>query len=83
MEFFTAVSVISISIVSLSGALVALTKLFRGIYHLAKRVEHIYNQVSPNAGSSLRDAIDRIEARVSRLEDDHVQRIHDRLDDSK
>lgn len=83
MEFFTLVSVICIAIVSLSGALAAIFKLIRGMYNLAKRVEHISEQVSPNAGSSLRDAIDRIEVRVTRLEENHAKRIHDRLDESK
>lgn len=81
MEFFTVVSVVSISIVSLSGALALIFKFIRGTYRAAKRIENIYLEVHPNAGSSLRDAIDRIEQRVTRLEEDHAKRIHDKLDD--
>ena len=80
MEFFTAVSVISIAIVSLSGALALIFKLIRGIYRAARRIERIYDEVNPNAGSSLRDAIDRIEIRVNILEEEHARIIRSHLE---
>ena len=35
---------------------------------LARKVDEVHAELKPNGGSSLRDAVDRIEARVSALE---------------
>lgn len=43
-----------------------------------RRVEDALQQLKPNGGSSLRDAVDRIEGRVTSIED-RLESIHDRV----
>lgn len=62
-----------------AGALITMGVLFRTIIYpihrwatrLEKAVSHVEMNMKNNGGSSLRDAIDRIEKRLSSLED-HV-----------
>jgi len=64
---------------SISGCIVSIGVIWRGvlrpIYRWATRLEkavaHVEMNMKNNGGSSLRDAIDRIEKRLSSLED-HV-----------
>lgn len=64
---------------SISGCIVSIGIIWRGvlrpIYRWATRLEkavaHVEMNMKNNGGSSLRDAIDRIEKRLSSLED-HV-----------
>lgn len=48
-------------------------KLIMPIYKFAKKMEQhvtfVENQMTPNGGSSLRDSINRIEARVNAIEE--------------
>jgi uncharacterized membrane-anchored protein YhcB (DUF1043 family) len=66
------------AIVVISGGLVALHRLLTGAIN--KRLDGIDAQLHRNGGSSLRDAIDRIEERQADIQT-HVLRTADRLDE--
>ena len=68
---------------SLAAIVLALTIIGRavlGAYRLAKRIDEtntlVQRELRPNGGSSLRDVINRVEAKV----DDAVHRLGKRLD---
>lgn len=63
-----------------AAAIVALGVLHRfglGIYRLTRKIHEtfdlVHHELRPNAGSSLRDAVDRIERRVTALEAPKVE----------
>lgn len=60
-------------IITLAALLAALAAIWRYLIRtpirFARRVEDALKQLSPNGGSSLRDAVDRIEGRTSRIEE--------------
>lgn len=64
----------------IAAAIVALGVLYRfglSIYRLTRKIHETFDLVNhelkPNAGSSLRDAVDRIESRVAALEAPRVE----------
>jgi hypothetical protein len=62
----------------IAGGLVALYRLLTGA--LNKRLDDISSQLRRNGGTSLRDAVDRIEERTQVLHTD-VRDLRERLDD--
>lgn len=66
------------ALVVIVGGLVAIRRLLLGT--VEKRLDGIDNQLKRNGGSSLRDAIDRIEERQGEMRD-YVVRTADRLDE--
>ena len=64
-------------LLSISGCIVSIGVIYRGvvrpIYRWATRLEkaivHVEMNMKNNGGSSMRDAIDRIETRLNRVED--------------
>ena len=66
------------AILVVSGGLVALHRLLTGAIN--RRLDGIDSQLHRNGGSSLRDAIDRIEERQTDIQL-HVRRTADRLDE--
>ena len=66
------------ALVVIAGGLVALHKLLTGAIN--KRLDGIDSQLKRNGGSSLRDAIDRIEDKQAEMRE-YVVRTADRLDE--
>ena len=66
------------ALVVIVGGLVAIRRLLLGT--VEKRLDGIDSQLKRNGGSSLRDAIDRIEERQGEMRD-YVVRTADRLDE--
>lgn len=66
------------AVLVISGGLVWLHKLLTGAIN--KRLDGIDAQLKRNGGSSLRDAVDRIEERQGEMRD-YVVRTADRLDE--
>lgn len=66
------------ALVVIFGGLVAIRRLLLGA--VEKRLDGIDSQLHRNGGSSLRDAIDRIEERQGEMRD-YVVRTADRLDE--
>lgn len=68
------------SIAAIILALGIIGRAVLGVYRLAKRVDEtnslVHRELRPNGGSSLRDAINRVEAKV----DEAVDRLGRRLD---
>jgi hypothetical protein len=62
---------------SIAGSIVSLGVIYRGVVRpvyrwatrLEKAISHVEMNMKNNGGSSLRDAIDRIENRLNNLED--------------
>ena len=61
---------------AVAGIILALGVIGRsavGVYRLAKRIEEtndlVHHELQPNSGSSLRDAVDRVEASLHGLKD--------------
>lgn len=62
---------------SIAGSIVSLGVIYRGVVRpvyrwatrLEKAISHVEMNMKNNGGSSLRDAIDRIENRLTNLED--------------
>lgn len=62
---------------SIAGSIVSLGIIYRGIVRpvvkwatrLEKAIAHVEMNMKNNGGSSMRDAIDRIETRLNRVED--------------
>lgn len=62
---------------SVAGSIVSIGVIYRGVIRpvvrwatrLEKAVAHVEMNMKNNGGSSMRDAIDRIETRLNRLED--------------
>lgn len=66
------------AILVIAGGIVALRKLLLGA--IDKRLDGIDQQLTRNGGSSLRDAVDRIEERQTDIQT-YVRRTADRLDE--
>jgi hypothetical protein len=66
------------ALVVIAGGLVGLHRLLTGA--ISRRLDGIDSQLKRNGGSSLRDAIDRIEERQGEMRD-YVVRTADRLDE--
>lgn len=69
-------SIVSV-LASIAGCIVSIGVIYRGVvrpvYRWATRLDraiaHVEMNMKNNGGSSMRDAIDRIETRLNRLED--------------
>jgi hypothetical protein len=77
-EFLMWMAGIVIAITAIAGGLMALYRLLTGA--LNKRLDDISAQLHRNGGTSLRDAVDRIEERTHVLHTD-VRDLRERLDD--
>lgn len=77
-EFLLWFAGIVTAILVISGGLVALHRLLTGAIN--KRLDAIDSQLHRNGGSSLRDAIDRIEEKQLDIQT-YVRRTADRLDE--
>jgi len=93
METFLRVSAALVAIAAALGAMQVIWKRVRGFFRFVREagdgIAYVKAQMENNGGSSLRDAIDRTEAKVTTLEgrfdtlDDRVElleRIHERQD---
>lgn len=67
-----------IAVTAIAGGLAALYRLLTG--SLSKRLDGISSQLQRNGGSSLRDAVDRIEEKQTEIQRD-VRDVRQRLDD--
>jgi len=77
-DFLLWAATIVVAVTAIAGGLVALYRLLTGA--LNKRLDDISSQLRRNGGTSLRDAIDRIEERTQVLHTD-VRDLRERLDD--
>ncbi len=77
-DFLLWAATIVVAVTAIAGGLVALYRLLTGA--LNKRLDDISSQLRRNGGSSLRDAVDRIEERTQVLHTD-VRDLRERLDD--
>ncbi len=77
-DFLLWAATIVVAVTAISGGLVALYRLLTGA--LNKRLDDISSQLRRNGGTSLRDAVDRIEERTQVLHTD-VRELRERLDD--
>jgi hypothetical protein len=77
-DFLLWAATIVVAITAIAGGLVALYRLLTGA--LNKRLDDISSQLRRNGGTSLRDAVDRIEERTQVLHTD-VRELRERLDD--
>ncbi len=77
-DFLLWAATIVIAVTAIAGGLVALYRLLTGA--LNKRLDDISSQLRRNGGTSLRDAVDRIEERTQVLHTD-VRELRERLDD--
>ena len=69
---------IVIAVTAIAGGLAALYRLLTG--SLSKRLDSISSQLHRNGGSSLRDAIDRIEEKQAEIQAD-VRDVRAKIDD--
>ena len=69
---------IVIAVTAIAGGLAALYRLLTG--SLSKRLDNISSQLHRNGGSSLRDAIDRIEEKQAEIQVD-VRDVRAKIDD--
>lgn len=69
---------IVIAVTAIAGGLAALYRLLTG--SLSKRLDSISSQLHRNGGSSLRDAIDRIEEKQAEIQVD-VRDVRAKIDD--
>ena len=67
-----------VALTAISAGLVALYRLLTG--SLNRRLDEVSSQLHRNGGSSLRDAVDRIEERQQLIHTD-VREVRQRLDD--
>jgi hypothetical protein len=77
-EFLLWAASIVVAVTVIAGGLAALYRLLTGA--LNKRLDDISAQLKRNGGTSLRDAVDRIEERTHVLHSD-VRDLRERLDD--
>ncbi len=77
-DFLLWAATIVVAVTAIAGGLVALYRLLTGA--LNKRLDDISSQLRRNGGTSLRDAVDRIEERTQVLHTD-VRELRERLDD--
>lgn len=69
-------SVVSV-LASIAGCIVSIGVIYRGVVRpiyrwatrLDKAIAHVESHMKNNGGASMRDAIDRIETRLNRVED--------------
>ena len=77
-DFLLWAAAIVVAITAIAGGLVALYRLLPGA--LSKRLDEVSSQLRRNGGSSLRDAVDRIEEKQTQIHTD-VREVRERLDD--
>ena len=77
-DFLLWAAAVVIAITAIAGGLVALHRLLTGA--LSRRLDEVSSQLRRNGGSSLRDAIDRIEEKQTQIHTD-VREVRERLDD--
>lgn len=77
-DFLLWAAAIVVAITAIAGGLTALYRLLTA--SLSKRLDDISGQLRRNGGSSLRDAVDRIEERTHILHTD-VRDLRERVDD--
>jgi hypothetical protein len=77
-DFLLWAAAIVVALTAISGGLVALYRLLTGAVN--RRLDDISSQLRRNGGSSLRDAVDRIEERTQILHTD-VRDLRERVDD--
>ena len=69
---------IVVAVTAIAGGLAALYRLLTG--SLSKRLDNISSQLHRNGGSSLRDAVDRIEQKQAEIQQD-VRDVRSKIDD--
>jgi hypothetical protein len=77
-DFLLWAAAIVVAITAIAGGLAALYRLLTA--SLSRRLDDISSQLRRNGGSSLRDAVDRIEERTQVLHTD-VRDLRERVDD--
>jgi hypothetical protein len=77
-DFLLWAAAVVIAITAIAGGLAALYRLLTG--SLSKRLDEVSSQLHRNGGSSLRDAVDRIEEKQAQIHLD-VREVRERLDD--
>ena len=77
-DFLLWAATIVVAVTAIAGGLVALYRLLTGA--LNKRLDDISSQLRRNGGTSLRDAVDRIEEKQTQIHTD-VREVRERLDD--
>lgn len=77
-DFLLWTAAVVVAVTAIAGGLAALYRLLTG--NLSKRLDGISSQLVRNGGSSLRDAVDRIEERQAVILTD-VRELRQRLDD--
>jgi hypothetical protein len=77
-DFLLWAAAIVVAIAAIAGGLVALYRLLTGA--LSKRLDEVSSQLRRNGGSSLRDAVDRIEEKQALILTD-VRDLRQRVDD--
>lgn len=69
---------ISVAIIAIFGALALLNKFVFGRFK--DDLSDIKKELHPNGGSSLRDAVNRLESTQSEIKDD-IRQVRDKIDD--
>ena len=77
-DFLLWAAAIVVAITAIAGGLAALYRLLTS--SLSRRLDDIAGQLRRNGGTSLRDAVDRIEERTQILHED-VRDLRERVDD--
>ena len=77
-DFLLWAASIVIAVTAIAGGLVALHRLLTG--SLNKRLDDIGSQLKRNGGSSLRDAVDRIEEKQTEIQRE-VRDVRSKIDD--
>jgi hypothetical protein len=77
-DFLLWAAAVVIAITAIAGGLAALYRLLTA--SLSKRLDDVSSQLHRNGGSSLRDAVDRIEEKQAEIHTD-VREVRERLDD--
>ena len=77
-DFLLWTAAVVVAVTAIAGGLAALYRLLTG--SLSKRLDSISSQLHRNGGSSLRDAIDRIEEKQAEIQVD-VRDVRAKIDD--
>lgn len=77
-EVFLFIGQIAAAIIAITGALVILNKYFFGKFKTD--ISDIKKQLHPNGGSSLRDAVNRLEDTQGEIKDD-LRDLREKIDD--
>ena len=77
-DFLLWAAAVVIAITAIAAGLAALYRLLTA--SLSKRLDDVSSQLRRNGGSSLRDAVDRIEEKQAQIHTD-VREVRERLDD--